>query len=149
VTPETSRRRATFTGQLRRRLLAPVLVLAAILALLAEGRSVYTRAAALVAQDSRTRDARALPSRISYCNRSYLADAHATRSTIDATSTGFGVFPFRQVSSTADGRPIFAKPLPDSVRYRYPNGAPLPCSLVVYVKAGPDDYASYVISGGP
>jgi hypothetical protein len=50
---------------------------------------------------------------------------------------------------TPSGAPIFAKPLPDNVRHMYPNSAPLPCDMTVYLKVGPDDYIAYGISGGP
>ena len=50
---------------------------------------------------------------------------------------------------TASGTPIFAKPLPDSLRRQSPNTGPLPCAMAVYLKVGADDYLAYGISGGP
>jgi hypothetical protein len=91
----------------------------------------------------------AQPNRISYCDRTYYPGTHVTRAHIDTVGNGLGVFPFRQVSVTAAGTPIYAKPLPDSVRYKYPNAGPLPCDMTVYLKSGPDDYIAYGISGGP
>src|ERR1700716_2178104 len=89
--------------------------------LLVSGRSVYSRAA------FGTWDPTALPTRISYCDRDYLPGSHVTRSQIDGDGNDLGTFPLGQVESTADGKPIFAKPLPDSVRHKSPNAAPLPC----------------------
>jgi len=90
-----------------------------------------------------------MPSRISYCEWSYLPGPHVTRATIDATGNGPEVLPLRQVSSTASGSPIFAKPLADSARYRYANGPPLPCAMVIYLKVGANDYMAYSITDGP
>jgi len=106
------------------------------------GRSVYSRAA------FGTWDPRALPTRIPYCDRTYLPGPHVNRAQIEAIGNAFGVFAFRQVGNTADGKPIFARPLPDSVRHRY-SGAPLPCDMGVYLKVGADDYVAYGLSGGP
>jgi hypothetical protein len=91
----------------------------------------------------------AQPTRITYCDRTYLPGSHRTRAQIDAVGNGFGVFPFQQVGVTAAGALIYAKPLPDSVRYQYPNAPPLPCDMAIYVKVGADDYIDYGISGGP
>ena len=106
-------------------------------------RSLYSRAS------FGTWDPAAPPTRISYCDRTYLPGSHVTRAVIDARVNSFGVFPFRQVGSTADGKPIFAKPLPDSVRRQFPNGPILPCDMTVYLKVGLDDYVAYGLSGGP
>jgi len=111
--------------------------------LLVAGRSLYSRAA------FGTWDATALPTRISYCDRTYLPGLHRTRAQIDAVDNQFGVFPFRQVGTTADSKLIFARPMPETIRHKYPNAAPLPCDMQIYLKAGPDDYITYVISGGP
>jgi len=91
----------------------------------------------------------AQPNRIDYCDRRYFPGWHFTRARIDAVGNGFGVFPFRQVGTAPSGAPIYAKPLPDNVRRLYPNSAPLPCAMTVYLKVGPDDYVAYGISGGP
>jgi len=107
------------------------------------GWSYYSRAA------YGTWNPLAAPNRIDYCDRRYFPGWHFTRAQIDARGNGLGVFAFRQVATTAGGAPIFAKPLPDSVRHRYPNAAPLPCDMTVYLKVGPDDYVAYGISGGP
>jgi hypothetical protein len=123
--------------------LAGLLLVGICLVLVVAGRSLYSRVA------FGTWDPTAQPARISYCDRTYLPGSHVTRVQIDAEGNGFGVFPFRQVGSTADGKPIFAKPLPDSVRHKFPKAAPLPCDMAIYMKLGPDDYLAYVISGGP
>jgi hypothetical protein len=115
----------------------------ALLALLVLGWVSYSRAAFGIWNPI------AQPNRIDYCDRRYYPGWHFTRAQIDARGNGFGVFPFRQVGTTPSGTPIFAKPLPDNVRHMYPNAAPLPCDMTVYVKAGPDDYIAYGISGGP
>lgn len=115
-----------------------LLVASAFLAVLT-GRSVYSRVA------FGTWDPTAQPNRIEYCDRRYYPRSHVNRAQIDGEGNGFGVFPFRQVGTTAGGTPIFAKPLPDSVRHK----SSLPCSMVVYLKAGAGDYVAYVISGGP
>ena len=91
----------------------------------------------------------AQPNRIDYCDRRYYPGSHVTSARIDAVGNGFGVFPFRQVGTTPSGAPIYAKPLPDNVRRMYPNSAPLPCAMTVYLKVGSDDYVAYGISGGP
>jgi len=91
----------------------------------------------------------AQPTRISYCDRTYLPGPHVTRAHIDTVGNGFGVFPFRQVGITAGGTPIYAKPLPDSVRDKYPNAESLPCGMAIYLRVGPDDYIDHGISGGP
>jgi hypothetical protein len=123
---------------------AGLLLLAISLAIvLVAGRAIYSRAA------FGTWDPTALPTRISYCDRGYLPGWHRTRAQIDAEVNAFGDFPFRQVGSTADGKPIFAKPLPDSVRHKYPNAAPLPCTMQVYLKVRADDYIVYGLNGGP
>ena len=81
-------------------------------------------------------------------SRTYLPGQHVSRAVIDSTGNGLGVFPFRQVGSTAGGTPFFAKPLSDGVRDRY--GTPrLPCAMAVYLKVGSDDYIAYGVSGGP
>ena len=123
--------------------IAIVLVAALVVGLaLLFGRSIYSRAA------FGTWDPSALPTRIPYCDRTYLPGSHVNRAQIAATGNGLGVFPFRQVGSTADGKAIFARPLPDSVRHR-DSGAPLPCDMGVYLKVGADDYIAYGLSGGP
>ncbi len=123
--------------------IAGLLLIAAALIAVLTGRYVYSRAA------FGTWDPTAQPNRISYCDRRYYPGSHVNRARIDAEGNRLGVFPFRQVGGTADGRPIFAKPLPETVRHMYPNAAPLPCTMVVYLKVGVDDYIAYVISGGP
>ena len=111
--------------------------------LLVAGRAVYSRAA------FGTWDAAAQPNRIDYCDRRYYPGSRVTRTQVDATGNGLGVFPFRQVGATATGRPFFAKPLPDSVRRQFANGPVLPCAMSVYLSVGPDDYVAYGLSGGP
>ena len=91
----------------------------------------------------------AQPTRITYCDRTYLPGPHVTRVHLDAVGNGFGIFPFRQVAATANGTPIFAKPLPDSVRHKFANGPVLPCGMNVYLRVGADDFVAYGISGGP
>jgi hypothetical protein len=91
----------------------------------------------------------AQPSRINYCDRRYYPGSHFTRAQIDTMGNGLGVSPFRQVETTAGGMPIYAKPLPDSVRHQFPKSPPLPCDMAVYLKVGADDYIAYGISGGP
>jgi hypothetical protein len=91
----------------------------------------------------------AQPTRISYCDRTYIPGSHVTRAQIDAEVNSFGVSPLRQVGSTADGKLIFSKPMPENVRHNYPNAAPLVCSMVVYLKVGPDAYIAYGLNGGP
>ncbi len=110
--------------------------------LLVAGRAVYSRAA------FGTWDASALPTRIEYCDRRYLPGSHVTSQRIDASGNGTGVLPLRQVGATADGKPIFAKPLTDDARRKY-GTPPLPCTMVVYLKLGSDDYVAYGLSGGP
>jgi hypothetical protein len=88
------------------------------------------------------------PDRIFYCGRIYLPGPHATRAQIDEDPNAFGRFAFRRVGQTALGKPIFAHPLPESVRHQF-SGEPLPCDMSVYVQVGADDYISYGLSGGP
>ena len=110
--------------------------------LLVAGRAVYSRAA------YGTWDASALPTRIEYCDRRYLPGSHVTSQGIDASHNGAGVLSFGQVGATADGKPIFARPLTDDARRKY--GTPLlPCAMVVYLKVADDDYVAYGLSGGP
>jgi hypothetical protein len=120
-----------------------VLLGISVVVLVTAGRSLYSRAA------FGTWDPQALPTRISYCDRDYLPGSHVARIEIDEEVNSFGTFPLRQVGSTADGKPIFARPLPDSVRHKYPNAAPLPCSMTVYLQVGADDYVAYGLNGGP
>ena len=89
-----------------------------------------------------------LPTRIDYCDRRYIPGSHFTHEQIETIGNGFGQFPIRQVGMTAGGLPIFAKPLPDSVRRQF-SGPPLPCDMQVYVKVGADDYIGYGLVGGP
>ena len=91
----------------------------------------------------------AQPNRIDYCDRRYYPGWHFTRAQIDARGNSLGIFPFRRVGTTPTGAPIFAKPLPENIRHKYPNASPLPCDMTVYVMAGTDDYIAYGISGGP
>jgi hypothetical protein len=91
----------------------------------------------------------AQPSRIDYCDRRYYPGWHFTRAQIDVRGNGLGIFPFRQVAMTAGGVPVFAKPMPDSMRHATPYSGPLPCAMTVYLEVGPDDYLAYGISGGP
>ena len=104
---------------------AVVLVGLSLIVLVLAGRSLFSRAA------FGTWDPNALLERITYCDREYQPGSHATRGDIESTGNGFGVFPTREVARTADGKPIVAKPLPDSV-----------CR-------GADDYFAYGIEGGP
>lgn len=128
---------------MRRRLGSAAMVTLALAALGFGGWVLYSRAA------FGTWNPMAQPTRISYCDRTYLPGAHKTRSQIDNEGNGLGVYPVRQVTSTAGGTPVYAKPLPDDMRHMYPNAAPLPCSMVVYLKVGANDYVAYGISGGP
>jgi hypothetical protein len=91
----------------------------------------------------------AQPSRIDYCDRRYYPGSHFTRTQIDARGNGLGIFPFRQVAMTAGGAPVFAKPMPDSMRRATPYSGPLPCAMTVYLEVGQGDYLAYGISGGP
>lgn len=90
----------------------------------------------------------AQPTRISYCDRTYIPGSHVTRAHIDTVGNGSGVYPLRQVGITAAGTPIDSKPMPESLRHQFP-GPALPCDMAVYLKVGPDDYIAYGISGGP
>jgi len=119
------------------------LIAVALAGLVLVGWSSYSRAA------FGSWNPMAQPNRIDYCDRRYYPGSHVTSARIDAVGNGFGVFPFRQVGTTPSGAPIYAKPLPDNVRRMYPNSAPLPCAMTVYMKLGPDDYVAYGISGGP
>ena len=102
-------------------------------------RSIYSRAA------FGTWDPTALPTRISYCNRNYLPGSHVTRTDIDEEVNGFGTFPVRRVGTTADGKPIFARPMSDAVRRQH---TPV-CTMQVYLRVGADDYVTYGLNGGP
>jgi hypothetical protein len=119
------------------------LIAVALAGLVLVGWSSYSRAA------FGTWNPMAQPNRIDYCDRRYFPGWHFTRAQIDATGNGLGVYPFRQVGTTPGGAPVFAKPLPDSLRRETPTSGPLPCAMTVYLKAGPDDYLAYGISGGP
>ena len=125
-----------------RRLRLVTVAALALTAIVLAGWVIYSRSA------FGTWNPTAQPARISYCDRTYLPGQHVSRALIDSTGNGLGVFPFRQVGSTAGGTPFFAKPLSDSVRDRY--GTPrLPCAMAVYLKVGSDDYIAYGLSGGP
>ena len=89
------------------------------------------------------------PNRIGYCDRTYYPGGHVTRAQLEAQGNGLDVFPITQVGQGPAGQPIYARPLPGSVRHQFPNGPPLPCAMVVYLKVGADDYLAYGISGGP
>lgn len=111
--------------------------------LVVAGRSLYSRAT------FGTWDPAAPPNRIEYCDRRYYPGSHVSRADIEATGKSLVAFTFRQVGTTADSKPIFAKALPDNIRHQYPNAAPLPCAMAVYLNVGRDDYIAYGISGGP
>ena len=113
-----------------------------VAALVLLGGVFYSRAA------FGTWDPRAQPTRISYCDRTYLPGSHVTRAEIDSTGNAFGVFPFRQVGATASGEGIYAKPLSESERHAH-GAVTLPCMMVVYLKVGADDYVAFGLSGGP
>ena len=125
-----------------RRLRLVTVAALALTAIVLAGWVIYSRSA------FGTWNPTAQPARISYCDRTYLPGQHVSRAVIDSTGNGLGVFPFRQVGSTAGRSPFFAKPLSDSVRDRY-GTPPLPCAMAVYLKVGPDDYVAYALSGGP
>ena len=118
-------------------------VIAALAGLVMVGWISYSRAA------SGTWNPLAQPNRIDYCDRRYDPGWHFTRAQIDARGNSLGVFPFRQVGTTASGATIFAKPVPEGLRHKTPTSGPLPCAMTVYLIAGPDDYIAYGISGGP
>lgn len=121
---------------------AAAIVTISLITFVVAGRSIYSRAA------FGTWDPGALPTRIEYCDRRYLPGSHVTSQGIDASHDGAGVLSFRQVGATADGKPIFARPLTDDARRKY--GTPLlPCAMVVYLKVADDDYVAYGLSGGP
>jgi len=142
--PEPKPRRSIGVPQGVGRILKRAGVLAvALLALLAVGWVSYSRAA------FGSWNPMAQPNRIDYCDRRYYPGWHFTRTQIDASGNGLGVFSFRQVAMTSSGAPVFAKPLPDSMRHATPYSGPLPCAMTVYMKVGPDDYVAYGISGGP
>jgi hypothetical protein len=130
-------RRLAITG-----LTGMVLIGISLSLLVAAGCSLYSRAA------FGTWNPTDQPARISYCARTYLPGTHVTRARIDADGNGFGVFPFRQVGATASGVGIYAKALSDSERHNH-GSVTLPCAMVVYLNAGPDDYIAYGLSGGP
>jgi hypothetical protein len=96
-----------------------------------------------------TWDPRAQPTRIDYCDRRYYPGSHFTRTQIDTSGNGLGVYPFRQVGTTAGGARFYAKPLPDSMRRPTQYSRPLPCAMTVYLEVGANDYLAYGISGGP
>src|SRR5437879_6802506 len=75
----------------------------------------------------------AQPNRIDYCDRRYFPGWHFSRAQIDARGNDLGVFPFRQVGTTASGAPIFAKPLPDSLRHETPTSSRPPCAMTMYI----------------
>lgn len=132
---------------LRKALIAGAILVGLVLVgLVLEGRSIYSRAV------YGTWDPSALPTRIEYCDRSYFPATPmtpVTRADIEETGNALGSFPIRQVGVTLAGKPIVAKPLPDSVRRQFPNGPILACTMVVYVKTGADEYVPYGIVGGP
>ena len=127
--------------KLRLLALIPAVLLAAfgLVVLSIAGRALYSRAA------FGTWDPTALPNRISYCDRTFYPGPHVTRARIESTGNAFGVFPIQQVSATVDGKPSFAKPIPDQLR----RSGSLPCAMSVYLKTGSNDYVAYVLSGGP
>jgi len=96
-----------------------------------------------------TWDPLAQPTRIDYCDRRYYAGSHFTRAQIATRGNGLGVFPFRQVGTTAGGAQFYAKPLPDSMRQPTQYSGRLPGAMTVYLEVGADDYLAYRISGGP
>lgn len=99
-----------------------------------------------------TWDPSALPTRIDYCDRRYnpaTAPTYVTRADIEHTGNAFGAFPIRQIGVSLAGKPIVAKPLPETVRTQFAKGPILACTMVVYVKVGPNQYVPYVIAGGP
>lgn len=118
------------------------LLLTGVSAVALAGWVVYSRAA------FGTWNPAALPTRISYCGRTYLPGTHLSREQIDAEPNSFGSYPFLRVGTTAGGVGYFARPLPDRVRYRY-GSPPLPCDMAVFLKVGADDYIGYGLSGGP
>jgi hypothetical protein len=86
--------------------------------------------------------------RVFYCGREYLSAVHVTHGAIDAERTDLGSFPIQQVGKTSSGKPILARPVPDSMRHPYA-GPPLPCTFSVYVQTRADDFIAYSLSGGP
>ena len=82
-----------------------------------------------------------LPERIHYCDRDYGPGSHITRSEIEEE-------PLREVGKSASGRPILARPMPDSDR-RAHGSVVLPCTMVVYLRVAADNYIAYGLLGGP
>ncbi|HEY9288106.1 MAG TPA: hypothetical protein VIT43_08810 [Candidatus Dormibacteraeota bacterium] len=128
-------------------MIAGAILIGLVLAVLVlEGRSLYSRAI------YGTWDPSALPTRIDYCDRRYYPASpptQVTQNSVDQTGNAFGAFPIRQIGATLAGKPIVAKPLPETVRRQFPNGPILPCTMVVYVKVGANEYVPYGIAGGP
>lgn len=117
----------------------------AALAALATAAVVVPRAAAVV--HSRiaygTWDPAAQPERIDYCGRRY-----------DLGRAGLVGAPppdipgsWRQVGTTDAGTPYYALVLTDAERRRV--SPPTPCTMMLYLRAGPDAYVGYPLSGGP
>jgi hypothetical protein len=82
-----------------------------------------------------------LPERIHYCDRDYQPGSHLARVEIKDQ-------PLQQVGKSATGRPMLARTLSDGERRAM--GYPLlPCTMVVYLQVGADDYIVYGLMGGP
>jgi len=96
-----------------------------------------------------TLDPNSVPARIDYCGRRYYADAGATWTREKAASTSDPSFQasWREIGRTDGGTPYYAMVVPDTVRRVF--SPPIPCTMLVYLRVGPDVYSVYPLSGGP
>ena len=92
------------------------------------------------------------PERIDYCGRRYYAGNGANGGTGTSEEAVAALYPafhasWREVGRTDGGTPYYASVVPDSTRSGF--SPAIPCTMVVYLRVGPDAYRGYSLSGGP
>ena len=86
------------------------------------------------------------PSRVDYCGRRYYPDGNVdSLGQVEAFLASNNTTGVTQVETAPSGMPIVANVMAPAVRARYRTNV---CTMSLWVKAGPDAYAAYGLSGG-
>jgi hypothetical protein len=92
------------------------------------------------------------PPRIDYCGRRYYPDSNFPNAAVEsgravgAELSANGQTGLTRVGTTPSGMPILTNVMTPAVRASFHTSV---CTMVVWVKTGPDQYLGYSLSGGP
>ncbi len=87
------------------------------------------------------------PARIDYCGRRYYPGTGTlTMPQVQTELARIGEDGLTEVGRTVTGQPIVTHVMPESERARDHTNI---CTMVLYVRTGPDSYVPYGLSGGP